>query len=252
MSSTISTHMSGPKNKKLSLASLKKELKDFADADKAILLRRFFKTGKGEYGEGDEFIGVVVPDIRRVAKKFRDLDLVSVIKLLHSPIHEERLCALLIMVDAYEHGKPRIREKIYRTYLDNTRYVNNWDLVDLTAPQIVGQHLVEKPRTVLYRLAGSKLLWDRRIAVLACFWFIRQGDCADILSLAKRLMADRHDLMHKSLGWMLREVGKRCSEKTLTGFLDTYAADMPRTMLRYSIERLDEKTRQHYLAIRKR
>jgi len=240
------------KNKKTPLVSLKKKLGDLADKNKAAVLGRFFKTGKGEYGEGDQFIGVVVPDIRRVAKQFRDLDLATIIELLHSPIHEERLCALLIMVDAYGRGDSKTREKIFRAYLKNTRYINNWDLVDLTAPQIIGQHLADRPREVLYRLAGSKLLWDRRIAVLACFWFIKQGDCADILALTKKIMQDQHDLMHKSLGWMLRETGKRCSEKILTDFLDEYAADMPRTMLRYSIERLDEKTRLRYLAIRKR
>ncbi|MDQ7815123.1 MAG: DNA alkylation repair protein [Patescibacteria group bacterium] len=240
------------KNTATSLSALKKELNRHANPDKAVVLRRFFKTAKGEYGEGDRFMGVVVPDIRRVAKRFHTLDLDSVLSLLRSPTHEERLCALLIMVDDHAKGDSLTREKIYRAYLANTRFINNWDLVDLTAPQIVGQHLADKPRDVLYRLAGSKLLWDRRIAVLACFWFIRQSDCTDILELTKKLMADRHDLIHKSLGWMLREVGKRCSEKTLTTFLDEHAPDMPRTMLRYSIERLDEKKRRHYLALPRR
>lgn len=225
-------------------------LRRLADPQKAVILRRFFKTGKGQYGEGDRFLGVIVPKVREVAKRFRLLDLKDALKLLRSPVHEERQCALFILVDRYGRGDDKKREKIFRAYLANTRYINNWDLVDLTAPKIVGRHLADKPRDILDKMAGSKLLWDRRIAMLACFWFIAQGDCRDALRLAKKLLDDKHDLMHKAVGWMLREVGKRCSVDVLRKFLDANACKMPRTALRYAIERFPEAERKRYLALR--
>jgi len=228
-------------------SDVKKELKALANPEKAAILKRFFKTGPGQYGEGDKFIGVVVPAQRQVAKKYSQLPLAEAEKLLHSRIHEERLTALLILDGLFKRGDSQTQEKIYKIYLKNTRYINNWDLVDLSAPNIVGARLYKRDRKILYRLAKSKSLWERRIAILATFYFIRQSDCADTLKIAKLLLTDQHDLMHKAAGWMLREVGKRCSEKELKKFLDQYGAEMPRTMLRYAIERLPEKERQRYL-----
>lgn len=225
-------------------------LRCLADPQKATVLRRFFKTGKGQYGEGDEFLGVIVPKVREVAKRFRNLDLKDTLKLLRSPIHEERQCALFILVDRYGRSEDKERDRIFRAYLANTRYINNWDLVDLTAPKIVGRHLADKPRRILDGLAKSNLLWDRRIAMLACFWFIGQGDCRDALRLAKKLLGDKHDLIHKAVGWMLREVGKKCSVEVLRKFLDENADEMPRTMLRYAIEKLPEQERKEYLSSR--
>jgi len=231
----------------MTLNKLKKELKTLANPEKAGLLQRFFKTGPGQYGEGDVFYGVMVPQQRQLSKRFVQLSLCDLEKLLHSKIHEERLTALIILVDKFKKADDIEKKKIYNLYLENTKWINNWDLVDLTAPHIVGGWLFDKDRKILYRLADSKNLWERRIAVLAAFYFIRQGENQDVLRLAKRLLNDKHDLMHKAVGWMLREVGKNCGEKTLTDFLDQYYQKMPRTMLRYSIEKLTENKRQKYL-----
>jgi len=230
------------------LRALKNEFKRAADPEKAKLLARFFKTGKGEYAEGDKFLGLTVPATRLLAGKYIDLPPVEIKTLLASPWHEERLCALLLLVEKFRTGGAAERKEIYGVYLANARFINNWDLVDLTAPAIAGGWLKDKSRKPLYRLAGSKLLWERRIAILACFSFIKDGESADALAIARRLLNDGHDLMHKAVGWMLREVGKRCSEKILLDFLKDNYARLPRTTLRYAIEKFPEKRRKKLLA----
>ena len=226
---------------------VRKELKSMADPDKAAILQRFFKTGLGQYGEGDIFIGVMVPQSRKVAKKFSQLQLVEVKMLLYSSIHEERLVALLILVWRYSSALSSREEKeeIVKFYIDNIKQVNNWDLVDLSAPNILGAHLIDRDRMLLYRLARSENVWERRIAILATYHFIRNGDFSDTLKIAEMLLQDRHDLIHKAAGWMLREVGKRdvASEEA---FLEKHRSVMPRTMLRYAIERLPESKRRRY------
>ena len=226
---------------------VRKELKSMADPGKAAILQRYFKTGLGQYGEGDIFIGVTVPQSRKVAKKFSQLQLVEVKTLLYSRIHEERLVALLILVWRYSSALSSREEKeeIVKFYLDNIKQVNNWDLVDLSAPNILGAHLIDRDRRLLYRLARSENVWERRIAILATYHFIRNGDFSDTLKIAEMLLQDRHDLIHKAAGWMLREVGKRdvASEEA---FLEKHLGVMPRTMLRYAIERLPESKRRRY------
>jgi 3-methyladenine DNA glycosylase AlkD len=226
---------------------VRKELKSMADPGKAAILQRYFKTGLGQYGEGDIFIGVMVPQSRKVAKKFSQLQLVEVKMLLYSRIHEERLVALLILVWRYSSALSSREEKeeIVKFYLDNIKQVNNWDLVDLSAPNILGAHLIDRDRRLLYRLARSENVWERRIAILATYHFIRDGDFSDTLKIAEMLLQDRHDLIHKAAGWMLREVGKRdvASEEA---FLEKHLSVMPRTMLRYAIERLPESKRRRY------
>jgi len=225
---------------------IQKRLRQFATREKARVLQGFFKTGPGEYGEGDIFLGVVVPDIRRVAKEFQDAPLREVIKLLKSAIHEERLLALLLLVGAYTRGDDALKKKIFSLYLKNTKFINNWDLVDLSAPNIVGTHLLERSRKPLYMLARSTDLWKRRIAVLSTFAFIRQNDFDDTLRISKNLLKDDHDLIHKAVGWMLREIGKR-DLRTEELFLKQHYKKMPRTMLRYAIERFPEGKRRNYL-----
>jgi 3-methyladenine DNA glycosylase AlkD len=226
---------------------VRKELKSMADPGKAAILQRYFKTGLGQYGEGDIFIGVMVPQSRKVAKKFSQLQLVEVKMLLYSRIHEERLVALLILVWRYSSALSSREEKeeIVKFYLDNIKQVNNWDLVDLSAPNILGAHLINRDRRLLYRLARSENVWERRIAIIATYHFIRDGDFSDTLKIAEMLLQDRHDLIHKAAGWMLREVGKRdgASEEA---FLEKHHSVMPRTMLRYAIERLPESKRRRY------
>lgn len=226
---------------------MRADLKKRANAKKAKLLARFFKTGVGQYGEGDIFSGVMVPQTRQVAKSYANISLREAKELLHSKIHEERLCALLILIEKFKKSDETAREKIYKLYLKNTAHINNWDLVDLSAHRIVGGYLAEKPKDILYKLAKSKSLWERRIAVIATFNFINRGEYADSLRLAEILLHDEHDLIQKAVGWMLREVGKRCSEKILEDFLYTRYKQMPRIMLRYAIERLPEARRKAYL-----
>lgn len=230
----------------MSILSVQNALRKMANPKQAALLQRFFKTGKGEYGEGDMFLGIKVPAQRKVVAEFKDLPLVEAKKLLVSRFHEHRLVALLILVKQFERGDAAIRKKIFDLYLANARRVNNWDLVDLSAPNIVGVYLLDKPRAVLYKLVKSKSLWERRIAVLATFAFIREGDFQDALKIAHLLLRDPHDLIHKAVGWMLREVGKK-DQKALEQFLKKYSRAMPRTMLRYAIEKFPEKKRQQYL-----
>jgi len=210
------------------------------------VLRSFFKTGPGEYAEGDIFLGVTVPVLRKLAGQFKDIELRSAVELLRSSIHEERLLALLILILKYRSSSEKDREKIYRIYLENTRYINNWDLVDVTAKHIVGDYLRDKDKSVLYKLARSALLWDRRIAILATFNFIENNQFEETIKISELLLCDRHDLIHKAVGWMLREVGKR-SLKTEENFLKIHHRSMPRTMLRYAIERFPEPKRRKYL-----
>ncbi|MEI6728592.1 MAG: DNA alkylation repair protein [bacterium] len=223
------------------------ELQTLTRPDKAIFLPYFFKTGKGEYAEGDKFIGVVVPDQRSVARKhFKQASLDDVQKLLDSPIHEHRLTGLIILTYKFEKGDNAERKLIYDFYLKNTRAINNWDLVDCSAHKIVGQHLIDKDRSILYKLAHSKNLWEQRIAIVSTFAFIRLKDFEDCLNLAEIFLTHEHDLIHKAVGWMLREVGKK-DEFVLVSFLNPNYKKMPRTMLRYAIEKFPEQRRILYL-----
>lgn len=231
-----------------SLKALKTGLRKASDPAKAKLLARYFKTGRGEYAEGDRFLGLTVPATKSLAGKYRDLPFAAGKVLLRSPWHEERVCALMLLKDKFSRGGAEEKRNIYEFYLANTRFINNWDLVDMSAPAIAGGWLKSRSRAPLYRLAGSKLLWDRRIAVLACFNFIKDGESADALAIARRLLADEHDLIHKAVGWMLREVGARCSEKDLLGFLKENYARLPRTALRYAIEKFPEAKRKKLLS----
>ena len=208
---------------------------------------RYFRTGKGEYGEGDKFLGLNANQIHGLAREFRALPLRDVDTLLASPWHEARLLGALLLANGYERATPADRLRIYRLYLRRTRQINNWDIVDLSASHIVGAHLAERSRAPLRRLARSKNLWERRIAIVATHHFIRAGDFDETLRIAELLMRDKHDLIHKAVGWMLREVGKR-DERTLTRFLDRRAGALPRTALRYSLERLTPAQRRRYMA----
>lgn len=210
-----------------------------SDDEKKIVLPRFFKTGKGQYGEGDMFLGVTVPNIREVAKEFKDANLETIEKMIHSPWHEMRMCALLILVN---NSKKNVTKEIFDFYLSKTQHINNWDLVDLSAPQIVGRYLLDKNRDILYKLAESDLLWDNRIAIVSTLTFIRNNDLDDTYNLSLKMMLHKHDLMHKAIGWMLREAGKRDTER-LYNFVMEHKSVMPRTMLRYSIEKFDKETR---------
>lgn len=231
------------------IEKIQKDLRAVADKEKAKNLRRFFKTGKGEYAEGDKFLGVMVPQTRALVKKYwRQIPIPETKQLLHSEFHEERLLALLIMVKKFEKGDEKAKKEIFDLYLANTKHINNWDLVDLSAPRIVGAYLADKDRLILVKLAGSKDLWERRIAILGTFWFIAQGEADFALKIAGILVDDSHDLIHKAVGWMLREVGKRCGQKIEESFLDEYCKTMPRTMLRYAIERFNAKKRRYYMA----
>lgn len=225
-------------------------LRGYARRNKADILSRFFKTGPGEYGEGDRFLGVVVPTQRRVAKTFRDLPLTEIARLLKSPWHEERLTALLILVHQHSSGDERRQKKLHRFYLAHTKYINNWDLVDLTAYFLVGPHADPAHPVLLERLVRSSNLWERRMAMVGTFYFIKGGNPAPALWVAERLLTDPHDLIHKAVGWMLREVGKRCSVQAEQEFLDRHAAVMPRTMLRYAIERFPEPVRARYMGLK--
>lgn len=232
----------------MSLARLKTEFKSLANPAKAKILQRFFKTAKGQYGEGDVFLGITVPQQRLLVKKYWQSLSPSDLKiLLKSKVHEHRLVALLILIEQYQKGDTVRKDRIYKFYLSQTRHINNWDLVDLSAPNIVGEHLQKRNHKILYRLAKSKNLWERRIAILSTFAFIKRGESRDALAISKILLNNSHDLIHKAAGWMLREAGKRCGQKILTDFLDQNCEKMPRTMLRYAIERLPEKTRKNYL-----
>ena len=228
------------------LTQLKKELNQSANKKQAITLQRFFKTGPGQYGAGDIFLGIKVLVLRQAAKKQPNLSFKDLQSLLNSEIHEQRLTALFILIGQYQKANQANRGKIFNFYLKNTKNINNWDLVDLSAPNIVGDFLLAKPRGILYRLAKSKNLWEKRIAILATYTFIKNNQYGDTLKIAKILLNDDHDLIHKAVGWMLREVGKR-NQKTEEIFLQKYYRQMPRTMLRYAIERFTPAQRKAYL-----
>ena len=214
-----------------------------SDEEKKIVLPRFFKTGKGQYGEGDKFLGVTVPNIREVAKEYKDVNFDIIKELIHSPWHEMRMCALLILVI---NSKKNVTKETFDFYLSQSKHINNWDLVDLSAPQIVGQYLLDKERDTLYKLTESELLWDNRIAIVSTLTFIRNNDLDDTYKLSLKMMNHQHDLMHKSIGWMLREAGKR-DEKRLYDFVLEHKSIMPRTMLRYSIEKFSPDIRKELM-----
>ena len=229
-----------------SAKAIQAELKKLSNEKDAEFLQRFFKTAEGQYGHGDRFRGIRVPVSRQVVKKHSDADLDTAIELLGSDFHEDRLVALLIMVEMYNKGDERLRERVYKAYLSKTDRINNWDLVDSSAPYIVGRHLMERDRKPLYRLAVSKSLWERRIAVLSTFYFIKYKQFDDAFAIAEKLLADKEDLMHKAVGWMIREVANRDGDAARK-FLRRHYTKMPRTMLRYAIEKFPEAERQSYL-----
>ena len=235
------------------LKALRNDLKSNANPEKAEFLKRFFKTGKGEYAEGDVFLGIVVPESRKIAAKYKDLDRKDVLELLHSQIHEERLIALFILIMQFNKADEEGKKKIYSLYLDNAASINNWDLVDSSADKIVGEYLwLQGDRAVsekvLIDLAKSNDLWERRIAMLSTFAFINHGESAMTFTIADILLHDEHDLIHKAVGWLLREAGKKVSHDAEVAFLKTRYKTMPRTMLRYAIERFPEEDRKKYLA----
>lgn len=228
------------------LKRLKQDLQDIANPEKAKTLQRFFKTGKGEYGEGDVFLGINVPEQRKIARRYSDLILKDIQKLISGKIHEYRLTALLILVIKYQKADEAGRRQVFDFYLKNMNHINNWDLVDLSAEKILGDYLIERDKSILYKLVQSDNLWHRRIAIMATFHFIKKGQFDDTLKISRIFLNDSHDLIHKSVGWMLREIGKRdrvAEEK----FLKKYYKNMPRTMLRYATERFDENKRKFYL-----
>lgn len=222
------------------------ELLSMANPGKAAFLQRFFKTGPGQYAEGDVFLGLVVPLTRSIAKANKQTPLAELQKLIESPYHEARLCALLIVVEQFKKARPEEQKKLYEFYLANTMRINNWDLVDVTCPHVVGAYLLDKDRTPLYTLARSRNLWDQRIAMVSTVTFIRHREYTDTLALAEHFLTHTHDLMHKAVGWMLREVGKK-DRDTLTEFLERHATRLPRTALRYAIEHYPDEQRQYFL-----
>ena len=225
---------------------VREEFRKLGNPDIAAHSARFFKTGDGEYGAGDSFLGIRVPETRRFARRFRDLPTRSVGALLKSSFHEERLLAVLILVEQYERGGPAEKQRVFETYVSMRHFVNNWDLVDSSAHKIVGPQLMEQDRALLYELAASDDLWDRRIAIMSTYHFIREGDFSDTLSIAELLIDDQEDLIHKAVGWMLREVGNR-DRKVEEALLRKHYRHMPRTMLRYAIEKFPERRRRAYL-----
>ena len=225
------------------LLKLKQDLESLKDSEKAQIYQRFFKTGKGEYGEGDSFLGLTVPQQRKIAKSYVDISLSDLQQLLDSKIHEFRFTALVILVNKYTKNKDK---KYFDFYLKNIKNINNWDLVDATAPQIIGDYLLNKNKEVLYQLANSDNLWEKRISIISTLMFISKNQFGDTLKISEILLTDKHDLIHKAVGWMLREVGKR-NQKIEEEFLDKYYRKMPRTMLRYAIEKFKEDKRQYYL-----
>ena len=225
---------------------IQSELKALANKKNAEVARRFFKTGPGEYGEGDIFLGIRVPVLRKLAKNFRTISIEEAGQLLKSPIHEERLLSLFILIHIYSGGEGPVKRKVYDLYLKNTEFINNWDLVDSSAEHIAGNYLLNKKKNPIYRLARSENLWERRISIMSTFCFIKHGQYSETLKIGKILLNDKEDLIHKAVGWMLREVGKR-NLPLEEEFLKENYKDMPRTMLRYAIEKFPESKRQRYL-----
>ncbi|MCW4054377.1 MAG: DNA alkylation repair protein [Candidatus Bathyarchaeota archaeon] len=229
------------------LNQIKKDLAQLGDPERAKNSYGFFKTGKGEYGEGDIFLGITVPKQRKVAKRYDNLSLDDLQELLKSKIHEHRFTALVILISKYRKAGETGKKEIFDFYLKNTKNINNWDLVDLSAPRIIGDYLLKSKRSILYKLAKSNSLWERRISILSTFTFIDNNDFEDALNISELLLHDKHDLIHKAVGWALREIGKR-DQNVEEGFLAKHHLRMPRTMLRYAIEKFDEKKRKKYLA----
>ncbi len=238
--------MTGAVGQGATAAQIRLQLEALGSPEAAAFAMGFFKTGPGQYGEGDLFRGIRVPVLRSLARNTGEVTLTETLELLSSAYHEDRLVALLFMMRRFAKGSGREKETVYDSYLSNTRFINNWDLVDISAPHIVGSHLSERPRTPLYRLAASGSLWERRIAIVSTHCFIRKRDFAETFAIAELLLEDREDLIHKAAGWMLREAGKK-DEEALEGFLAEQYRRMPRTMLRYAIERFPEERRQRYL-----
>lgn len=232
----------------VSAHAIRKKLAGMADDERARAVTRYFKVCPGGYGEGDVFLGISMPDLRALAKSCDDAGIDDLLDLLGSPVHEERMLALLMLIRRYARGGPKDKEAAFILYLENTRSINNWDLVDVSAPHIVGHYLLERDKGLLHTLVRSKNLWERRIAVLSTLAFIRHGEYGHTLDLARALLGDREDLMHKAVGWMLREVGKK-DAAVLHAFLGEHGPDMPRTMLRYAIERFPQEVRKRYLAM---
>lgn len=228
------------------LEKLKKELELLSNEEKAKIHSRFFKTGKGEYGEGSIFLGITVPVLRKVARKYQKMPLNELQELLNDKIHTYRFVSVIILVEKYKKGNEKKKKEIYEFYLKNYNNINNWDLVDVSAPHIIGNYLLNKNRTILYKFAKSDHLWKKRIAIISTFAFIRENQFEDTIKITKILLDDKHDLIHKACGWMLREIGKR-KQKKLEKFLNENIKNMPRTMLRYSIEKFEETKRKEYL-----
>lgn len=229
------------------MASVREDLRKLADPEYAMNSQRFFKTGKGEYGEGDKFLGIRVPLQREIAKKHKTASLKEILSLIKSKYHEERFTGFVILVDQYQNSKDsKEAEKLYKTYLSSFEYINNWDLVDSTCHKIIGIHLLNRDRKILYKWAKSKNLWTRRISIISTFAFIAHMQLDDSFALAQQLLHDDHDLMHKAVGWVLRECSKK-DRSRLESFLEEHYQSMPRTMLRYAIEKLPERRRQQYL-----
>jgi 3-methyladenine DNA glycosylase AlkD len=242
----VRTVSPGNKKNPATFPTVKEALRKLGDPNIAEHSQRFFKTGKGEYGEGDKFLGIRVPVIRQQVKTFKELSLEDTIRVLQSDYHEERLFALLMLVHKFQRGDEQLQKKIYQVYLDNTERINNWDLVDSSAHLIVGAYLENRSREKLYQLAKSKDLWRRRIAIMATFCFIKKNDFEDALAISTLLLSDEHDLIHKAVGWMVREVGNR-DVAMERAFLKSRYKAMPRTMLRYAIEKFPESERKRYL-----
>jgi len=228
------------------LAELKNELQQLAEPKQQQILQGFFKTGKGEYGEGDIFLGIKVPVQRSLSKKYQTLSVTDIQALLQSKFHEYRFTALILLITHYNKADNHQKSKLFDFYLHNTKHINNWDLVDISAPHIVGDYLLDKPRDILYQLASESNLWEKRIAMIATMTFIKNNEFQDCLQLAEILIDDEHDLIHKAVGWMLREVGKR-DKMIEEQFLNKYYKQMPRVMLRYAIEKFDDDKRKFYL-----
>lgn len=233
----------------MNLQQFEKDLEEYKNPEKNVFMQRFFKTGKGQYGEGDIFLGLTVPQSRSIAAKYYDLPLSDIKKLLESPIHEKRLIALAILVHNFQMENEEKKKEIYDFYVASLIHVNNWDLVDMSADKIIGAYLFKKDSKILYDLARSKDLWEKRVAIIATYYFIRNNEFDDTLKISVILLHDSHDLIHKAVGWMLREVGKRDAKKEKI-FLDKFAAMMPRTMLRYAIEKFSDAERLKFMNVK--
>ncbi len=230
------------------LNKFKKELKKLADPARAKNESRYFKTGKGEYGEGDLFLGIKTIEKRKLAKEYTELSLEDIKFLMTSKFHDYRQIALFILINKYKKGDEKLKKEIFNFYLKHTRYINNWDLIDVSADHIIGDYLLNKDKKILYKLANSNNLWEKRISIIATYRFIKENQFKDTLKIAEILLSDEHDLIHKAVGWMLREVGKK-DQVIEEKFLKKYYKVMPRTMLRYSIEKFEENKRKFYLKI---